>query len=298
MYNLVHMKPRFKPTPGKLIALLLIPVLLYLAYIAGSRSLADIYARPVMTRLSHWEQGKVQLGEADWASAQEKLARALKLDPTNPELLLWMGLAIEGPYRSWFSDPEEGEVARQQAAAYYRQSIQLQPTWPYAWADLATVKYRAGEVDEELFEAMQTAIQLGPYETGVLSRLRQIIIVAWTDFPDAYRETQLAVARNSLVHGRSGYALDTLRLLNRTGTLKKVSDDDPRIAIDAVLRFSAGGNRNSLKEMLLILDKNDLWGSLTQPDKTILRTRVDTALENANPAYTKEVETLIEGKGL
>jgi hypothetical protein len=284
--------------PGKLLALILIPCLLYLTYVAGSRGLADIYARPVMIKLGKWEQGKLGLSQPEWLEAQSKLKKALTLDSKNPLLHLWMGLSIEGPYRSYFTDPVEGNIARETAADHYRKSNQLQPTWPYAWTDLAMVKYRSGEIDEEMFQAVQMAMELGPWETPNLSRLIRMAIVVWPDVPDEYKSSFLTVVFHSLQHGKRGYALDTLRLLNRTGILARVSADDANGVIDGIMRFLDNGSPNSVKEMLMMLDKQALWSALSDEHLAILNRNLDRVLVNANPAYVQSVNEILAGSGM
>ena len=206
----------------KILALILIPVLLFFTYVAGSWGLADIYARPAILKLNKWKQGVVKIAPAEWKELNAKLSRAAELDGTNPEIHEWLGLAIEGPYIGGSVDWNKASAARQLAAAQYRESIRLQPTWPYAWADLATVKFRLREFDGELLNAMHKSIELGPWEPGIQRVVADIGMSIWFRLKDPDREFILDLIRRSFMHVNSGHVRNMEALIKKHGFTDKV----------------------------------------------------------------------------
>ncbi len=157
----------------RLIALIAIPVFLYMIYIAGSWGLADVYYRPVMNELKDWRLGKITLEDKDWDELQLNLSKALALDPDNPEIHENLGLAIEGRFFGIVSKDTEAQPYRQLALEHYKKSILLRPVWSYAWAALSSVKYRLGQIDDELFQALHNVAKLGPWEPD----LQRLVVV-------------------------------------------------------------------------------------------------------------------------
>jgi len=205
-------------------AIILIPVLLYLTVIAGTRGLADVYARPAITRLNEWKAGKIKIAQDEWPVLISDLSLALRLDKNNPEIHEWLGLAEEGQYVQGSVEWNKASVARRIAAAYYRESINLQPTWPYAWADLATVKYRLREFDDELVEALHKSIQLGPWEPGIRRVVADIGMGIWSRLAGPDQEFILDVTRNSFMYVNIGHVRDVEALIKKHGFIDKVCE--------------------------------------------------------------------------
>jgi hypothetical protein len=67
-----------KLTISRVLSLIAIPCLLYLAYIAGSWSLANIYASPSINMLEKWRTEKLTLNDNDWDKLREDLSCALE----------------------------------------------------------------------------------------------------------------------------------------------------------------------------------------------------------------------------
>jgi len=280
--------------PGKVIAVFLVPCFLYLAWVAARWGLADVYARPAIITLNKWKLGEMRLGQDDWQQLQADLAWSLQLDPDNPELQQWMGTAIEGPYKSYFTDRSVGDLARRVAVEHYRRSIQLQPTWPHAWMDLANVKFRLAEIDQEFYEAVRNAVKYGPWEPGVQAAVVRLGIVLWAELPEAEKPVFRETMGNGLQHGNRNHAMNVFRQLHRTRLLADISAHDPQTVIDAVLLTLAGASRQVVRDMLVILDENHLWTQLTPEDKNVLMQVVNKSLDNANPAYTRQVQDILE----
>ncbi|GJM05308.1 MAG: hypothetical protein DHS20C09_12990 [marine bacterium B5-7] len=152
---------------SRILALVVIPVILYMVYIAGSWGLADFYYRSAERELNNWQSGKITLEDKDWDRLRTNLTKAVDLDPNNPEFHEKLALSIEGRFLNVVSKEPKAQVYRDLALQHYRKSVQLRPVWPYAWANLASIKYRLGQIDEEFFEALHNVVKLGPWEPGL-----------------------------------------------------------------------------------------------------------------------------------
>ena len=77
-----------------------------------------------------------------------------------------------------------------EAANNYRQATQDRPTFPYAWAYLAFAKHLRGDVDDEMFAAMDKALRYGKNEGGVQQTLAEVAFGNWDQLG---KERQAAV---------------------------------------------------------------------------------------------------------
>ena len=208
-----------KPTPGKVVAALFIPVLLYLTYIAACQGLADIYYRPVKNIIERWQQEKVVLKDEDWDRLQQKLETALRFDPDNPDINHAYGTVLQGRYIDLFPEDPVAQPARRLAADYYRLAIKRRPTWPYTWADLALMKYRLGELDEEYSHALHTAIQMGPWEPSVQYMVGFLGFQTWDKLGQKDRAFIIKVIQDSFSHADGGHVGRMLKLTEEYGFL-------------------------------------------------------------------------------
>ena len=195
---------------SRLIALLLIPCLLYLAWMAGSRGLADVYSRPVINEIRDWQEGKRTLALKDWGRLQADLGKALALDPNNPDTNHFMAIALEGQYAELPPEAVKAGSARRAALDFYRKAVRLRPVWPYTWIDLALVKYRLGELDEEFYTAWHRGVELGPWEPGVQRVAAEIGLHGWIDLTKDDRAFTLEVIKKGVSHSDAVHALAML----------------------------------------------------------------------------------------
>ena len=184
----------------RIVALGLIAVLIFLIYIAGKWGLADAYARPAIIQLEAWQAGNRQLTDEDWEKHATSLRRALNLDPDNPEILQWLGVAVEGRYIRFEPAYTYAVESRHAAADYYRRSIKLRPTWPYCWTYLALVKYRSNEIDGEFFSVLHSAVAYGPHQPGIQNVVSELGILLWPALPEAEHEFILKVMKDGLAN--------------------------------------------------------------------------------------------------
>ncbi len=206
----------------RLIALLLIPVLLYITYVAGSWGLADVYARPVINEIRKWQKGEKQFVEKDWTRVRTDLEKALALDPNNPDTNHFMAIALEGQYADLPPKTVDAEPARRAALDYYRKAVRLRPVWPYTWIDLALVKYRLGELDKEFYDAWHRSVELGPFEPGVQQVAAGIGLHGWNGFTKEDRIFTLDVIKQGVRHANKGHARSMLEQTKAYGYLELI----------------------------------------------------------------------------
>ena len=211
-----------KLTISRVLSLIAIPCLLYLAYIAGNWSLADIYASPSINILEKWRSEKITLKDDDWDKLREDLSYALEHDPDNPDIYEYLALAIEGRYADIPPENKEAMPSRREAYVHYKKSISLRPTWPYAWVNLALVKYRLGETDDEFYHALHKADELGPWEPGVQRVIVDIGLHNWNSLSRDERKFVMSIIDKSLNHSIREHSYNVLDLTKRYGILELV----------------------------------------------------------------------------
>ena len=197
----------------KSVAAVLIPVLLYLGYVAVSWGLADVYYRPGKAVLERWKRKEAQLEQQDWDRMRRQMDRALKLAPSNPDIMHACGSALEGRYIRNAPGDRIAQPARRQAADYYRAAISRRPTWPFTWADLALVKYRLDELDDEFYHALYQSTAVGPWEPGVQRVVAYIGLKLWDRLTGTDREFIRKTILRSLEHANTEHVSGMLEML-------------------------------------------------------------------------------------
>lgn len=98
---------------------------------------------------------------ANLAAATQAIERAAFSDSNNPNIgelsasLALLNAAAAG---------QPSAAANAALLPRYRDLVALRPRWPYARANLATAKLRAGQFDAELNQELRQMVVLGPWE--------------------------------------------------------------------------------------------------------------------------------------
>ena len=206
----------------RMISLIAIPCLLYLTYIAGSWCLADVYARPSIAILKKWRSEKITLDDDDWDKLRADLFTALKHDSDNPDIHEYLALAIEGRFANVVPKNIQAMPSRREAYVHYKKSISIRPSWPYAWVNLALVKYRLGETDDEFYHALHKADELGAWEPGEQRVIIDIGLNNWNSQSRDEKKFVLNVIDKSLKHSMRSHSMNVLDLSKRYGLLQLV----------------------------------------------------------------------------
>ncbi len=209
-----------------------------------------------------------------------------------------MGIALEGPYLSYSSDQVAGDVARQKAAVHYRESIKQQPTWPHAWNDLASVKFRLSEIDQEYYAAVHKAVELGPWEPDIQDNLISTAVILWEELPESEKAIFLQVMSNSLQHGNRTFAMEKFDFLFKTGHIPEIAALNPQPVIRCVMSVLEHAQLDVIKDMLVLLDENSLFEKLTAVDNQIIQIILNSARLSADQTYRDAVMVIMEKHNL
>jgi hypothetical protein len=197
-------------------AWLAISLLALLSIVSTLGGLADVFRARAETILG--QQGDAIRTSPTRRQAQaalEAYTLASRLDAWRPDLQAAVGdmhalLAAGRPV--WEAESKAHNRAARDA---YRTAIQRRPSWPYAWANLAVVKFRLAELDREFFTALERAVTLGPWEPEIQKTVADLGLAAWKLLPE---ETRTPV-RASLERGLHRQGETIISLAARYGRL-------------------------------------------------------------------------------
>ena len=199
-------------------------ILLLLCVFSARWGVADLVAVDALSTQALLQAKATRAGVAiDAQAANEVLASltwAQSIDPGNPAMAEHLG----GAYTIDVQDKREaappGAVMRQwpQSFEQYSRAVVLRPTSPYSWANRAWTKYYLGQVDNELYAALQNAINLGPWEPEVQFVVVDLGFALWDEMPIDLRPQVLTLAQN----GVRRYAAKIIAIAQKRGHLADV----------------------------------------------------------------------------
>lgn len=185
--------------------------------ISGSWGLADVDSRKVRISIERWENSSEPFNKEEWNKTYSYATQALEKDPDNPELLLLMGNVYE-----WNAvhpgEPIDNHQNRKLALEYYRKALTLRPQWPYTWSSIVLLKFRMSEFDEEFYQALKNATELGPWESQIQRVIAEVGLNVWGELDYSQR---LPIVENI----RRGVVLQPrvmMDILNKYGQLRMV----------------------------------------------------------------------------
>lgn len=161
--------------------------------------MSALFSQQANRFLDDWQAAGVQPGEQAWQIAHNAAEKALLWYPGESAAAYnTLGRVWEWQQYTLPTAAPEARPSRMAALEAYRNATQLRPTWPYTWVDLALVKLRLGEVDEELVNALEQGLQTGPWRSKSLARIAQVGLLSWWQLPQRGREITLEAVRRSL----------------------------------------------------------------------------------------------------
>ncbi|WP_143735665.1 VpsP family polysaccharide biosynthesis protein [Microbulbifer mangrovi] len=148
----------------------LVFVLAFLGVHGTKQGLANLQVIHVENQLKYWYKlGKVA-SPASMESALFSIERARELHPDNPYQLTLHARLLE--WRGFSGGTSAAEDYRA-ALSLYQQAAALRPLWPDSWAEMAQLKLRLFEFDEDLDRYLARAAALGPYTPAVHNAIVQ-----------------------------------------------------------------------------------------------------------------------------
>jgi tetratricopeptide (TPR) repeat protein len=184
---------------------------------AAVRGLADVHCTNARLVLSAAAQANRPPEAGELAEARVSLREALRFEPSNP-------LFVEQ-----FARTEEIAAALAQSLAGWREAARMRPGSPYAWASIALLKLRLGQMDAEFYGALERAAQLGPWEPPVQIAIADAGLAAWRRLTPPAKTLVIAALERALLRQEP----ELRRIAAAHGTLTLVCAGDalpPRLA--------------------------------------------------------------------
>ena len=157
--------------------------------------------------MSGWAEGKGQPTAERIAGLRVELEQAKRRAPADPAAHELLGLLHA---RSANRQEYVGE-----AGVHFLRSVELRPTSPNAWANIAAVRYREGNAGRAFEAALSRATQLGPFEPEVQRVVANYGLAVYDEVTPA---TRGAIDR-MVAAGMKRKPLEMLQIAERRGRL-------------------------------------------------------------------------------
>lgn len=148
----------------------LVLVLAFLSITGAKQGLANLQVIHVENQLKYWYKLGRVASPASMDSALSAIERARELHPDNPYQLTLHARLLEWRAFSGGSSATEDYRA---ALTLHQQAAALRPLWPDSWAEMAQLKIRLFEFDQDLDKYLARAASLGPYTPAVHTAIVQ-----------------------------------------------------------------------------------------------------------------------------
>ena len=192
-------------------------------YAAAVRGLADAHYTHARIVLSAATQAKRLPEAGELAEARASLREALHFEPSNPLFVEqrarideMRALAMQGIVMPR-GDPPARSVLFDSLAGW-REAARMRPGSPYAWASIALLKLRLGEMDAEFYGALERAAQFGPWEPQVQIAIADAGLAAWRRLAPPAKDLVIADLERALLR----QAPEIRRIAAAHGTLPLV----------------------------------------------------------------------------
>jgi tetratricopeptide (TPR) repeat protein len=179
-------------------------------YAAGARGLADADYYPARRAMAQWAADKRAPAPAALDAVQAALERASAHAPSNPLYVEELGRLYE--MRALPLQLPASRPLLEKSRAQFRRAAALRPGSPYAWSNLALVKFRLGEMDFEFYGALDRAARFGPWEPAVQLTLADIGLAGWRWLALPGKLTVLGAIERGML--RQGKDIDRLAALH------------------------------------------------------------------------------------
>jgi len=190
--------------------LLIVPAIATLAALsvfAARWGTAETLSLAAMREINTWTASGLSPGIDTWLWVKADLQRAERWAPADPKPAELLGvLHLQRAGRAEFSEL---------ALEHFRRALELRPTSPYTWANIAEARYRLG-MTQPPFEAILVLTQrLGPSEPETQRLLAELGLAMWDEVgPEARAAVKAAVDA-----GMRRNPLEILQISERRGKL-------------------------------------------------------------------------------
>ena len=209
-------------------ALLLIGV----CVICARWGLADRIIVDASERQSALQDRIARTGEPADASEVAVLVDAFLLaqrfEPGNPDIPEQLGGLYAVKVRGGGANCVIGNQGAK-SLEQFSSAVVMRPSSPYAWANLARIKYAQGQVDDVFYRALDNAMRLGPWEREVQFTVVDLGFALWDKAPPPLRPRILSVVQNGLTRD----AAQMLVIAQRRGRLAEVCKLEKLVSVAA-----------------------------------------------------------------
>ncbi|TLS78386.1 hypothetical protein FE236_01150 [Mariprofundus erugo] len=147
------------------------------------------YEHRVYMSFQSWYASHQMPADAEWRAQEDLIMRAIALQKRNASIKNTAGRLYE--YRAYQFSPQSTASRMQyaeKAAAMYRLATHDSPMLVYPWMNLALIKMKLGQWDQEFFHAYQQAVMLGPWESAVMPVLVEIGLLVYQNMDAASQQ--------------------------------------------------------------------------------------------------------------
>jgi predicted Zn-dependent protease len=190
--------------------LLVIPALMGLGWLAAQAmriGSADAIVYEASKEMGTWAVSRSTPADQTMRWVHDDLQRAAARVPHDPSVQELLGVL----------ESRRGEqlVYADDAVVHFVKALELRPTSPYTWGNLAEAKYRKGDTAESFEAALRRAAEMGPAEPEVQ---RSVADFGLAVFKEVTPATRVAIER-MVASGMSRNPMEMLQIAQRRGRL-------------------------------------------------------------------------------
>jgi hypothetical protein len=154
---------------------------------------------------------------------QTKIQYSIYLRPNNAEYLEYIAriyylMALKQRRARTVESKIASEKSFRSALEAHIKATRLRPKWPYSWANIALVKSRLKEFDQQYLDAIDYAVQNGPWEIASNNAVSQAGLNGWHTLDNNFKAKTIA-ALERVYQQRQSTAIE---ILNHYHRLKEV----------------------------------------------------------------------------
>ena len=187
-------------------------------YAAAVRGLADAHYTNARILLAAATQAKRLPAQTELSEVRASLHAALLLEPSNPMFVEQLARTREMTALGLGRRDPAAHAALHESLDAYRAAALMRPGSPYAWASIALLKLRLGEMDVEFYGALERAARLGPWEQPVQIAIADAGLASWRRLAPPAQSLVIAALERGLLR----QAPEIRRIAAAHGTLPLV----------------------------------------------------------------------------
>jgi hypothetical protein len=187
-----------------------VPVVLAVAWLCFTTlriGAADAIVYDASVEMSTWSASGMTPADETSKWVQSDLERAERWAPRNPYVH-----ELQGLLDARHTDAPEYLT---RSIVHFKRALELRPTSPYDWANIAAAEYRIGDTGALFERAIVRAAELGPSEPAVQRSVADFGFAVWNEVGPA---TQEAIGR-AVSNGMRRNPKEMLQIAERRGRL-------------------------------------------------------------------------------